>query len=94
MAFVKFDLHVMERELTLQNYERVSPEAEKLLEAGYPPERVAALMFQYGYVFGRKLLKDCQKERRIRKAEAMRQVKAEAKTESQTSGKNEGSIEA
>lgn len=64
MDVLEFDLERMERELTLQNYEMVKPHVEKLLGAGYTPVRAAALMFRYGYVFGRKLLRDSQKERR------------------------------
>lgn len=91
MELLEFDLARMERELTLQNYERVKPEAEKLLGMGYTPVRVAAIMFQYGYLFGRKLLTDVQKEQRRRKWEADHQSKDNG-NERQTSGENEGSI--
>ncbi len=91
MELLEFDLARMERELTLQNYERVKPETEKLLGEGYTPVRVAAIMFQYGYLFGQKLLTDVQKEQRRRKWEADHQSKGN-KNESQTSGEKEGSI--
>lgn len=91
MELMGFDLAKLERELTLLQYELVKPDAEKLLERGYTPVRVAALMFRYGFVFGRKLLKDSQKERRRQRME--NQSKAEEQEiESQTSGDNEGSI--
>lgn len=91
MEMLEFDLARMERELTLQNYERVVPEAEKLLAQGYAPARLAAIMFQYGYLFGRKLLKDHQKERRLAKWETIHQAKDD-ENESRTSGENEGSM--
>lgn len=91
MELLEFKLERMERELTLQHYERVKPEAEKLLGQGYTPVRVAALMFQYGYLFGRKLLRDTDKERRLQR-ETTAQRQADAKNERQTSGENEGSI--
>ena len=91
MELLEFKLERMERELTLQNYERVKPEVEKLLGQGYSPVRAAALMFQYGYLFGRKLLRETDKERRLQR-EATAQRQADTKNESQTSGENEGSI--
>lgn len=48
-------------------------------------------MFQYGYLFGRKLLKDHQKERRLAKWETIHQAKDD-ENESRTSGENEGSM--
>lgn len=82
MELLEFKLERMERELTLQNYERVKPEVEKLLGQGYSP---------YSYLFGRKLLRDTDKERRLQR-EATAQRQADTKNESQTSGGNEGSI--
>lgn len=91
MEQLKFDLERMEKDLTLLQYEMVKPDAEKLLERGYSPARVAALMFRYGFVYGRKLMKDGYKERKRQRME--NQDKAEdQKVESQTSGENEGSI--
>ena len=46
MELMGFDLAKLERELTLLQYELVKPDAEKLLERGYTPVRVAALMFR------------------------------------------------
>ena len=90
MDVLEFDLERMERELTLQNYEMVKPHVEKLLGAGYTPVRAAALMFRYGYVWGRKLLRDSQKERRQPQWEELHKPKDEDK--SLTSGENEGSV--
>lgn len=91
MELLEFDLARAERELTLQNYERVKPVSERLLGRGYTPVRVAALMFQYGYLFGRKLLRDCQKEDRKKYLEARAQTEDQG-DKGQTSGENEGSI--
>ena len=90
MEILKFDLERTEQDLTLLNYERVRPEAEKLLGMGYSPVRVAALMFQYGYRFGRKLQNDTWKTRQRKKWEEMKRLEEEA--ERQTSGDNEGSV--
>ena len=91
MELLEFDLERAERDLTLLNYERVKPEAEKLLGMGYTPVRVAALMFQYGYRFGRKLLNDTWKTRQHKKWEEMNQLTDE-EAERRTSGENEGSV--
>lgn len=90
MDFLEFDLERMERELTLRNYEIVKPHVEKLLGAGYTPVKAAALMFRYGYVFGRKLLQDSYKERKRKRWEEQNKPKDE--TERPTSGENEGRI--
>lgn len=90
MELLEFNLNATERNLTLLNYERVKPIVEELLGQGYSPVRAAALMFQYGYDFGRKLLKDCQKERRRQHWEA--QHKSNDERSGLTSGENEGSI--
>ncbi len=89
MELLEFNVNATERNLTLQNYERVKPLVEKLLEQGYTPVRAAALMFQYGYSFGRKLLKDSLKERRQHWKE---QHKPKDESNSPTSGENEGSV--
>lgn len=89
MELLEFNLNATERNLTLLNYERVKPIVEELLGQGYSPVRAAALMFQYGYDFGRKLLKDCQKERRRQQWEEQHKPNDES---SLTSGGNEGSI--
>lgn len=90
MELLKFDLQKSERKLKLKDYELVAPIAEELLEKGYSPKRVAALMFQYGYSLGRKLMRDANKERRIKRIEKLNKSKDE--NESQTSGENEGSV--
>lgn len=90
MELLEFNLNATERNLTLLNYERVKPLVEELLGQGYTPVRAAALMFQYGYDFGRKLLKDSQKERRRQHWEEQNRPKDE--NSSLTSGENEGSI--
>lgn len=91
MEKLKFDLERMETGLTLMQYELIRPIAEELLEQGYPPVRVAALMFRYGCVFQKKLTKEARKERTRQRME--NQIKDEGQeTESQTSGENEGSI--
>lgn len=90
MELLEFNLNATERNLTLLNYERVKPIVEELLGQGYSPVRAAALMFQYGHDFGRKLLKDCQKERRRQHWEA--QNKSNDERNGLTSGENEGSI--
>lgn len=77
MDVLEFDLERIEREMTLQHYEMVKPHVEKLLGAGYTPVRVAALMFRYGYVFGRKLLKDSYKERKRQQYEEQKKLEEE-----------------
>lgn len=90
MELLEFNSSATERNLTLLNYERVKPLVEELLGQGYTPVRAAAIMFQYGYDFGRKLLRDSQKERRQQYWEELHKPKDEEK--SLTSGENEGSV--
>ena len=92
MELLEFNSSATERNLTLLNYERVKPLVEELLGQGYSPVRAAAIMFQYGYDFGRKLLKDSQKERRRQHWEEQNRPKDENESYSPTSGENEGSI--
>lgn len=90
MELLEFNLLATEADLTLLNYERVKPIVEELLGMGYSPTRAAAIMFQYGFNFGRKLLRDTQKEHnRQRWAE---RLNSKSENNSQTSGDNEGSI--
>ena len=90
MELLEFNVNAAERSLTLLNYERIEPIIKELLEQGYTPVRAAALMFQYGYDFGRKLLKECRKERRRQRWEKQNRPKVE--NNSLTSGENEGSV--
>lgn len=46
------------------DYERIKPIANDLLRRGYAIERIAALMFRYGWTSGRKALKESQAFRR------------------------------
>lgn len=92
MELLEFDLKRMESALTLQNYEHVEPIANDLLEKGYSPVKIAAFMFQYGYAFGRKLMRDGRKERWIKRTEERNKPKDENESYSPTSGENEGSV--
>lgn len=85
-----FNLEFLESTLKLMDYERIKPIANDLLRRGYAVERIAALMFRYGWTSGRKAMKESQAFRR--QAYNERRQQRNTNTISHTSGVNEGSV--
>lgn len=84
------NLESLERTLTLLDYERIKPLADELSGKGYDTARIAAIMYRYGWTYGRQALKDMQKARR--EAYKAEQQQRENDTDSHTSGENEGRV--
>lgn len=86
-----FNLEFLESTLKFMDYERIKPIANDLLRRGYAVERIAALMFRYGWTSGRQAMKESQKARK-QAYMAERQQQRNTNTISHTSGVNEGSV--